>query len=364
MRHIGYFVTPHGFGHAARSAAVMRALQRRDESLAFEIFTTVPAWLFEDSGVDRATFHQVATDVGFVQATPLREDVPATLERLSTFLPFDSGLTGRLAERLTRSGCGLVVCDIAPLGIVAAQAAGLPAVLVENFTWDWIYQPYAVREPRFEEYRSYLGAVFDSADYRVRAEPACGEQRGDLQVAPIAREPRLGADVLRRRLGVKADRRLVLISMGGTVADRPTSLRSGGERGVHFVFAHGDGPPEYHADVTYLPTRSEFYHPDLINASDVVIGKIGYSTVAETFHCGVPFGFITRPGFRESDVLASFLMSGTDAIPITTEDYESGTWSAHLDALLDRPRRSQDAVNGADAVADFLLRLLPPSDTA
>jgi len=46
---IAYFVTPHGFGHAARAAAVMVALQEIDPTIQFDIFTQVPRWFFQDS---------------------------------------------------------------------------------------------------------------------------------------------------------------------------------------------------------------------------------------------------------------------------------------------------------------------------
>src|SRR2546430_2106058 len=36
----------------------------------------------------------------------------------------------------------LVIADVPPLGISAAHAAGIPSVIVSNFTWDWIYAYY------------------------------------------------------------------------------------------------------------------------------------------------------------------------------------------------------------------------------
>jgi hypothetical protein len=49
IKRIAYFVSPHGFGHAARAAAVMEALSEIDTGVQFEIFTTVPFWFFRDS---------------------------------------------------------------------------------------------------------------------------------------------------------------------------------------------------------------------------------------------------------------------------------------------------------------------------
>lgn len=69
---ITYFVTPHGFGHAARAAAVMVALQEIDPAIQFDIFTQVPRWFFQDSLVRNEHYYDVRTDVGVVQATSLQ----------------------------------------------------------------------------------------------------------------------------------------------------------------------------------------------------------------------------------------------------------------------------------------------------
>jgi len=34
----------------------------------------------------------------------------------------------------------LSICEIAPMGILVAKETRVPAILVDNFTWDWIYQ--------------------------------------------------------------------------------------------------------------------------------------------------------------------------------------------------------------------------------
>ena len=59
--------------------------------------------------------------------------------------------------------------------------------------------------------------------------------------------------------------------------------------------------------VTCLPHQSDYYHPDLIRAADVVVGKAGYSTLAEVYHAGTPFGCVGRSGFRETDILEAFM---------------------------------------------------------
>ena len=68
---IAYFISPHGYGHAARAAGVMEAVHELNPSIRFEIFTKVPSWFFDDSSSGNFGYHSLLTDIGLVQRTPL-----------------------------------------------------------------------------------------------------------------------------------------------------------------------------------------------------------------------------------------------------------------------------------------------------
>ena len=87
IKRIAYFISPHGFGHAARAASVMAAISRIDSSFRFEIFTTTPSWFFQDNLCGLFTYHYLLTDLGLVQKTPFEEDFGETLRRLNQLLP-------------------------------------------------------------------------------------------------------------------------------------------------------------------------------------------------------------------------------------------------------------------------------------
>ena len=140
MPAVAAFVSSHGFGHAARSGAVIEAIERLQPRTRFHLFTAVPRWFF-----GRALpihHHRIVADIGLVQRTPFREDLAATAKRLAEFYPPSPRRVGRLAALVRRLGCRVVLCDIAPLGILVAERAGIPSVLIENFTWEWIYRAY------------------------------------------------------------------------------------------------------------------------------------------------------------------------------------------------------------------------------
>ncbi len=356
--HVAYFITPHGFGHAARAAAVMSALAAQNVALHFEIFTLVPRWFFEDSIPTRFTYHRTLTDIGLVQVSSLREDLRATVRQLQDWVPFTPERIAPLVRRLQRLHCELVLCDISPLGIAAARAAGLPSLLIENFTWDWIYRGYARSAPALRRASAYLNGVFATVDHHVQTEPVCLSQPAALVTRPVSRERKTPARVVRAQLGIPARAKVILITMGGIPEQHAFLDRLAQVPHVYFVIPGASSSVQRRGNLILLPHRSNWYHPDLLNASDAVVGKAGYSTVAEAYHAGVPFGYILRRSFRESPVLGQFIQAHMRGVEIAEEDFRGGAWLSILPDLLAFPRVSRGVENGARPIARFVRDLL------
>ena len=364
MLRIAFFISPHGFGHAARASAVMQALQARQPSLGFEIFTRVPEWFFQDSLRDGFSYHSLLTDIGMAQRTPMEEDSPETLRRLQAFLPFSNQLLDRLAAELQSHNCQLVLSDISPLGIAAARRAGLPSILLENFTWDWIYAAYLDEAPGLIEPMTALRQIFAQADVHIQAEPVCSPQPAvDLVSSPISRPPRTNRDTLRQQIGIPAHQKVVLITLGGIEGNVAVSQKLSQVEDLFFIIPGASTTVERRGNQLLLPHHSGFYHPDLLHASNAVVGKPGYSTLAEAYAAGIPFAYLPRPRFREYPVLAEFIERHLGGFAISLDDYAQGAWINRLQALLETPARQPNPLNGAAQVADFILqapRYIPP----
>lgn len=360
---VAFFITPHGYGHAARAAAVMAAWRKRSPDVYFDIFTRMPTWFFEDTLGGSFVLHNVLTDVGMVQRTALDEDLEMTLRQLDHFLPFDPMIVRRLAEHLKSNECRLVVCDIAPLGVAVARAAGIPSVLIENFTWDYIYEGYLERDERFRVHIERMRELYAAVDYRIQTEPVCQRAPCQLTTAPVSRTPRTVPSHIRQQLGIPNGARMVLITMGGFAWEYRFLEALGQYAGVFFVVPGALETWEklgttrtMPSNLVALPHRSRFFHPDLVNASDAVIGKVGYSTVAEVYWAGVPFGYVPRPYFRESQVLVQFIAQQMSGISLD-EGFDSGDWLTHLPEILTLPRIPRQGENGAEQAAQFLAQL-------
>lgn len=342
----------------------MAAAHEIDRSILFEIFTQVPRWFFAESLSFAFSYYSLLTDVGLAQKTPLIVDIPETLSRLDSFLPFDHSLIKSLAGLVRELECELVVCDIAPVGIEVARQAGIPSMLVENFTWDWIYEGYINEDTRLSKYIDYFTRLFEKADYHVQTEPVCRYRDAGLRTTPVSRRVRKSPDQIRDELGVAENAKVIIITMGGTPAQHSFLSQLESQRNITFVMPGASQTLDVRNNLILLPYSSDFFHPDLVNACDAVVGKLGYSTVAEVYYAGVPFGYVKRRGFRESKILADYIDRYMHGLEIKETEFESGDWLSHLTKLLALPRIQRSVPNGADKIADFICRLLrvkPPA---
>jgi hypothetical protein len=355
---VAYFISPHGFGHAARAASIMTAIQDMAPTVQCEIFTQVPRWFFEDSLSRPCGYHAVLTDVGLVQKTSLEADLPATLQRLHAFYPLDRTLVTDLARTVRALECVLVMCDIAPLGIAVAKEAGLPSVLVENFTWDWIYREYIANYPQMDFYANYLHELFSAAEYHIQTEPVCAYGRADLVTQPVSRKPTTLASQIREQLGLTAETRAVLLTMGGIPMHYSFMQQLTEQHAVMFIMPGASESLQHQGNMVLLPHRTGLYHPNLVYACDAVIGKVGYSTLAEVYHAGLPFGYVARQDFRESPPLSTYIAQHMHGFAISPTQFEDGSWLSRLPQLLALPRLTRHGPNGADQVAQFICQLL------
>ena len=348
---VAAFITPHGFGHAGRASAVLDALHARRPELRATLVTTVADAFFRDSLATPWTRVPIVPDVGMVQTSALAVDLPATARAVEAFLDDLPRRADEAARAIRDARCDAVLCDVAPLGPEAARRAGVPCVLVENFTWDWIYEPLVAEEPALGPLRPRLAALYAAADVHVQAEPVGRPAPAAVPVPPVARAPRLPEDEARHALGLGDGERAVLVTLGGVPQELPfldalrarddvtwvvTGLSRGGGEG-NLRFLHRDRPA---------------YLPDTLRAVDAVVAKLGYSTVAETWRAGRPLAWVPRPDFREGPVLARWVEANLPGFSVGEEEaFLAGGWVERVDELLALPRPPEREGGAGEAAA-------------
>jgi len=353
-REIACFISPHGFGHATRTAAVLEALSNLIPGLHPHIFTTVPKALLAQT-LSSFTYHSVLVDIGLVQTTTLDADIDATIDRLDNLLPYSRSLLDDLASIC--HNCSFVLCDIAPLGIAVARRIGIPSILLENFTWDWIYQPYLKKHPALGKHAQLLGYEFDQADYRIQTAPLCRTSPRDLLCGPIFRQARGALTDIRNQLKC-GSKKVILITMGGIPLELPVWKDLAEHSDLFFIVSGQKTTEHIGKNILYLNRHTNLYHSDLIRVADLVVCKAGYSTVAECCQAGSRVISVGRTNFPESEVLQTYVENQLGGTPIEADTFLSGKWLSLIPEILSTPPPSPAPKNGADDVAAFLATFL------
>ncbi len=356
------FISPHGFGHASRTCAILGAIRKTNPNVTLHIFTKVPEWFFKDTLGDNFHYHLCNSDIGIVQDSPLSENLAKTVDLLGTYIPFHEKDYSTLILLIQSIHPNLLLCDISPLGLFIADKLGIPSFLIENFTWDWIYEGYVNVEPGFRPFLPLFKELFQLATYHIQTIPVClPHSQAHLVTAPVARLPRNNSPSVREKLAVPKDAKLVMISMGGIEADYSPLLANISKcKEAFFVIPGGNNKQLFSGNLRLLPHHSSFYHPDLVFSSDLIIGKTGYSTLAETFHAGLPFLFVSRPCFRESPILAEYILEQIGGEEITTIDLLSEILLEKVLGWVNVPKKNRGdrLVNGAEQAASFIQQYL------
>ena len=213
---LAVYVSGHGYGHATRTAEVLRVLREKVPALPIVVATTAPAFLFERTIAAPLAVRSVPADVGLAQKDALTIDEEGTVAAWRAFMAGWERRVEAEARWLRESGARLVLGDVPPLAFAAAARAGLAATALTNFSWDWIYAHLAPRNAAFGEAAVWAREAYRRCTLLLRLPFA-----GDLSAFPriedlplVARRPRVGKGEARRRLGL-GERPVVLLSFGG-----------------------------------------------------------------------------------------------------------------------------------------------------
>jgi hypothetical protein len=251
--------------------------------------------------------------------------------------------------------------------MAAARRAGVPAIGISNFTWDWIYEDYDARRLApglIETLEAYYATALEGWRLPMYGGFASFATLRDLPlVGRVARQPR---EVVRATLGLPPERPLVLVSLGGYGA-RGIDLHAAAASlaGVADVvatsydaFTPGNGVHRVDEAAMY---GQRIRYEDLVAAVDIVASKPGYGIISECAANATALLYTDRGRFCEYDVLVREMPRYLDAAFIRQDDLREGRWREAVADLLGRPRRAAAPAEGATTAADWLSDVLDAS---
>lgn len=359
-----FYSTGHGFGHASRDFEVVRAVHALAPHATLHLRTSVAPW-FIAASLDGVPHHvTLATlDVGISQPNSITQDLPATAEACEALLARRDALITAERAALRDLGADLVVSDIPAVPFAAAEAEGIAAVALGNFTWSWIYRHLVTAEPR-------LGPVADAFDDDYRragtllrlpfhgGDEVAAPFRRVIDLPMVARRSRLDVAEARRRLGLDAFRPTALLSFGGLGPSEIDIDRLSRTPDWLFLITP-PGPRREEPNVRVVGTDEMvgrgLRFEDLVRACDVVASKPGYGIVSECIVNETRLLYTSRGAFAEYPMLVKGIETHGVSRFIDNETLRAGDWSDALDDLMRHPRRPCAVASDGAATAARLL---------
>ena len=330
------FITSHGFGHATRSFSVLSELAK-DKKIQLNIISTLPKWFIHENLKETSyQTHHFQTDVGMVQETPFKHSLNDTKQKLNQFLKFNDVELKSVTKVLDNYRSDCFFCDISPLGLYLGRKMGIPSCLLENFTWDWIYEGYEEREKDFSRPIEKLKEIYSYANLHIQTSPVCRKKSDFYEVNPIFRTHKKTAEEIHEQIGNNFRKPVFLITTGGISQEYSFQEKIKKERDFFFILTGNFKKVEKQDNFCLLPHRNKFHFPDLVNCADGIIGKVGYGTLAEAWGSQKPLMGVFRKNFRESEALLNFALKNLPLLEISNEQFQTGEWIKKIKELREK----------------------------
>jgi L-arabinokinase len=375
---LAFYISGHGYGHASRQIETINAVFRRTANARIFIRSSAPRLLFDRTVTGPFELDDRPADTGVVQFDSLRLDEAATIREAAEFYRTLEARARDEADLLRRRNVRLVVSDAPPLGCAAAALAGIPSVVLSNFTWDWIYSGYAEhlacapdliptiqRAYRHADaaWRLPMHGGFGTFDETWLAEAPQARQRVDVPF--VARHATHSREDTRRTLGLPLNRRLALSSFSIYGADGIDFSHLDTARDWDIILTgNADVPPP--SAGTRVVCEPALYaaglrYEDLVAASDVVVTKPGYGIISECIANQTALVYTSRGRFVEYDVLVGEMPRYLQCAYLDQESLFAGRWRAALEASVDAPAPPErPATNGAEVIAGLIAQRVTP----
>ncbi|TPX33869.1 hypothetical protein SmJEL517_g03358 [Synchytrium microbalum] len=333
------------------------------------IVTNAPAFLFDSAlkWTHQCHLRPLIVDVGVIQSDAITLDRTKTMDALEGFMKTDSEWICTETQWLQQNDISMILLDAPFLPALAAKAINIPAVVVSNFTFDSMYSSLCElptpKETKILE-SVYLAYAATTNLIQLPGEvdiPAFTKRDGLVYKVPlVVRHSTKRRDVLRAELGIPIDAQVLLICFGG-----------------HELLVGSWSPDTVLPDDTWYglvvgwnsknstsrlkSVGQNVFMPDLINCSDVVLGKAGYGLCSEVVAHNKPLLYIKRSGWAEESGLINMMNSYGHAVQMEYADFTAGRWKHTILKAVELNQTSPRGhlhTDGADKVVEVIEGLM------
>ncbi|WP_342044840.1 glycosyltransferase [Bacillus sp. OTU530] len=326
---IAFYVSEYGYGHAARSIALIREILRMTDDMQIIVCHSFALPFMKDSlkiYEERVLFHEIETDIGYVlNQHSLLLDWQALEKQYGHYVRELPYIVELEVAFLKEFQVACIISDISPIAFEVGERLAVPSIGISNFTWYTAYQDVVPRDLLDHFFRLYekMDHFYSLAGSKEQWGKGKSKEFGfySRQAEPLEVER------IRSELNPNRDKQITFVPIGMRIDIGDISnWKLWNNEACRFVVS--SNMDVNHPNVVKIPreyTESQNY----VAASDIVISKAGWGTVSEAVVHGKKLFIIDRQGMREDQNTIEFLRKHNLCELITWERLQNLTIPIH-----------------------------------
>jgi uncharacterized protein (TIGR00661 family) len=316
---IAFYISSHGFGHMTRCLAIMEEILGTSNITVYVVCGKkqndfAKLYLRKYVRSHRMIFNDVVTDIGLInKKDSLNIDTDDLNYKLYKFLGSWNDIVCREYQYLKLFNVKCVISDISPLGPLVSERLGVPSIGISNFTWIQLYEFLQINKDIIDNFNEAYSKLNSFIEYHL-ALPMIHKNGNVNQVGLTSRKLNQQHILKIRRdygnsifitCGRSANlQNIKILNYDGNIfATSGTNIKMGGK-------------------IVHLPIKT-LDTQNYIAASDLIITKAGWGTIAEALIAGRKLVLLERPSVFEDTYIINFLKKENLAISISESDLEN-----------------------------------------
>lgn len=359
--HICFSITHHGFGHAAISTAVIAELQALLSDIKITIMSKVPKEYFSQRLGNSFDYLAFGSDFGMHMHSPIKVDTATSHQQ---YLTLAQQWPTRVAQEqavLQQLKPDLVVSNISPVTLAAAQALSIPCASLAPFNWRQIYQHYCNDLTGSQDVLALFETAYQGVNAILKTTPHVVDPLNhsrEIEVGVICQQGNAQKGTLHASLRANHSSlsfaQIGLIALGGM--PEPLDLMAWPSI-PGWLWLVDQTPPQQRQDMLHF-SAANMRFLDLIFSVDLALTKPGYGTYTELACAGTNAVTLARPDWPETPFLNAFLEQHVNCVEISPQGLYKGELEQAIKQVNEPHQKPRAQATGANHAAQQILALL------
>ncbi|MEG2789696.1 MAG: glycosyltransferase [Romboutsia sp.] len=355
--YIAFYISSHGFGHMTRCISIIQNLLNNSEYKVYVVCDKKQndfCRIYLSRFSDRIIYKDIVTDVGFVnKRNSLEVDIIALKRNLEQFkLSLDYVIKVE-CEFLKTIDVKCVVSDISIIGCIVGKILCLPNIFASNFSWVEQYEHIGIDDSIINKFREAYSCVNKLIKYDLCLDMNSIDADENYDLGFVCR------DIDEHRVSyIKLEYgSSIFITCGKSANLSCINVRN--FEGTIFTTSGIEISCNVGCRVVELPV-DVLDTQNYIAASEIVIAKAGWGTIAESILGHVGLVLVERPSAREDTFNIEKIKERKLGISIK----ESDLTNIDVDKIKEKLKNNihyeklKTYENDAEKVADLILNHL------